>query len=66
MLSLSTYATLSDIIAGMVGKNILVATCVFVTGFMILAMCEGADDVVLKVSADATDCHVFSHTARDS
>jgi len=48
------------------GKHILVATCVFVTGFMILAMCEGADDVVLKVSADATVCRVFSHTARDS
>jgi len=66
MLSLSTYTTLSDIIGGTLGKNILVATCVFVTGFMIFAVCEGADDVLLKVSADANVCHVFSHRARDS
>ena len=50
MLALSTYATLSDIIAGMLGNNILVTTCVFITGFMIFAMCEGANDVVHKVS----------------
>jgi hypothetical protein len=66
MLALSTYATLSDIMAGTLGNNILVATCVFITGFMIFAMCEGAHDVVLKVSADTTDCHVISRRARDS
>jgi hypothetical protein len=52
VLALSTYATLSDIIVGTFGNNILVTTCVFVSGFMIFAMCECADDVVLKVSAD--------------
>jgi hypothetical protein len=66
LLALSTYATLSDTMAGTLGNNILVATCVFVAGFMILAMCEGADDVVLKVSAGTTNCHVISHRARDS
>jgi hypothetical protein len=50
MLTLSTYATLSDIIMGTFGNNILVATCVFISGFMIFAMCEGANEVVLKVS----------------
>uniref|UniRef100_A0A0U4VTB3 Gustatory receptor n=1 Tax=Reticulitermes speratus TaxID=60591 RepID=A0A0U4VTB3_9NEOP len=49
MLALSTYATLSDIIVGTFGNNILVTTCVFVSGFMIFAMCEGADDVLLKI-----------------
>ena len=66
MLALSTYATLSDIMFGTLGNNVLVTTCVFVAGFMILAVCEGADDVVLKVSADSTDCHVISHIARHS
>jgi len=66
MLALSTYATLSDFMAGSLGNNILVATCVFITGIMIFAICEGADDAVLKVSADTTDCHVISHIARDS
>jgi hypothetical protein len=61
MLALSTYATLSDIISGTFGNNILVTTCVFVSGFMIFAMCEGADDVVLKVSADTNCHHVISH-----
>jgi len=65
MLALSTYATLSDFMAGSLGSNVLVTTCVFVTGFMIFAMCEGADDVVLKVSADTTGCHVISHKAQD-
>jgi len=66
LLALSTYATLSDIMAGTLGHNILVATYVFVAGFMIFAMCEGANDVALKVSAITTDCHVISHSARDS
>jgi hypothetical protein len=66
MLALSIYATLSDFMAGKLGNNILVKTCVFVTGFMIFAMCEGAEDVVLKVSADTTDCRVISYRARDS
>jgi hypothetical protein len=52
MLTLSTYATLSDIIVGTFGNNIVVTTSVFISGFMIFAMCEGANDVVLKVSAD--------------
>jgi len=66
MLALSTYATLSDLMSGTLGNNILVTMCVFVTAFMIFAICEGADDVVLKVSADTAECHVFSHIARDS
>jgi hypothetical protein len=66
MLALSTYATLSDIIAGTLGNNVLVTTCFFVTGFMIFAMCEGADDVVLKVRAGTIDCHVISYRARHS
>jgi hypothetical protein len=63
MLALSTYATLSDIMFGTLGNNILVAMSVFVTGFMMVAMCEGADDVVIQVSADTPDCH-FSHSPR--
>jgi hypothetical protein len=66
MLALSTYATLSDIIAGMLGNNILVTSSVFITGFMIFAVCEGADDMVDKVGADTTDFHVISHIVRDS
>jgi gustatory receptor len=62
MLALSTYATLSDIIVGTFGNNILVTTCVFVSGFMIFAMCEGADDVLLKVSVDRRSSRDCSHT----
>ncbi|XP_021922809.1 gustatory and odorant receptor 63a-like [Zootermopsis nevadensis] len=52
MLTLSTYATLSDIIVGTFGNNILVATCVFISGFMIFTMCEGANEVVLKTQVE--------------
>jgi hypothetical protein len=65
MLALSAYGTLSDIMAGSLGNNIVGTTCVFLSGFMIFAVCEGADDVVIKVSADTTDCHVISHIARE-
>jgi hypothetical protein len=59
MLTLSTYATLSDVIVGTFGNNILVATCVFISGFMIFAMCEGANDVVLKVSTEIINRHEY-------
>lgn len=51
MLTLSTYATLSDIIVGTFGNNILVTTYVFITGFMICIVCEGANGVVFMVSS---------------
>ncbi|PNF23782.1 hypothetical protein B7P43_G16803 [Cryptotermes secundus] len=50
MLTLSTYATLSDTLIGTFGNNIPVATCVFISSFMIFTVCEGANGVVLKVS----------------
>jgi hypothetical protein len=58
MLALSTYATMSDIIVGTFGNNILVATCVFISGFMIFTVCEGANGVVLKVSSEIIYHHV--------
>jgi hypothetical protein len=64
-LALSTYGTLSDIMAGLLGNNIVGTTCVFISGFMILAMCEGTDDAEVKVSEDKTDCYVVSHKARE-
>jgi hypothetical protein len=64
-LALSTYGTLSDIMAESLGNNIVGTTCVFISGFMVFAMCEVADDAVIKVSEDTTDCHVVSHIARE-
>lgn len=54
MLTLSTYATLSDTLMGTFGNNIPVATCVFISSFMIFTVCEGANGVVLKVSSFIT------------
>jgi hypothetical protein len=58
MLTLSTYATLADIIVGTFGNNILVATCVFISGFMIYTMCEGANGAELRVSSEIIYHHV--------
>jgi hypothetical protein len=58
MLTLSTYATLSDIIVGTFGNNILVTACVLITGFMICIVCEGANGVVFKVSSQIVCHHV--------
>jgi hypothetical protein len=58
MLTLSTYGTLSDIIVGTFGNNILVTTCVFISGFMIFTICEGTNGVVLKVSSEIIYHHV--------
>jgi hypothetical protein len=58
ILTLSTYATLSDTIIGTFGNNITVTTCVFISGVMILTVCEGANGVVLRVSSEIIYHHV--------
>jgi hypothetical protein len=58
MLTLSTYATLSDTMIGTLGNNIPVATCVFISAFMIFTVCEGANGVLLKVSSGIIYHHV--------
>jgi hypothetical protein len=49
---------MSDIIIGTFGNNILVTTCVFISGFMIFTICEAANSVVLKVSSQIIYHHV--------
>lgn len=49
MVAISAYGTLSDVIAGNFDSRLLGISAIFSVS-MILAICEGADNVFLKVS----------------
>jgi hypothetical protein len=49
MVALSAYATLSDVISGNLDTKFL-DNCIIFSASMILAICEGANNVCLKVS----------------
>jgi hypothetical protein len=49
VVALSAYGTLSDVIAGNFDSTLL-ANCVIFSTSMIFAICEGANNVFLKVS----------------
>ena len=50
MVALSVYAALSDVISGQFYSNILSQSSIILSILMVIAICEGAHTVFLKVS----------------